>query len=206
MANEASRSGTQRRRRRISLRPLFSMVVALAGVVGLWLYASGRLSVGGGAKLLPDSAVDANSRPGEPRIVPLRAADRDQLRRQRALVDDLARRYVGISLQGGSLEDLRVLQQILDRAPPPPDETYTLQAFGVALGDVLAKQLGLDWAIYEDELGRSRALGLGGNEAIFPVTMISKRVELGVPFTVDELYQKAVETVEQARARGRSKP
>ena len=93
-----------------------------------------------------------------------------------------------------------VLQQILDRAPPDPGETYTLQALGVALGDVMAAQLGLEWVSYRDELGPSRALRLGQTDlVIFPVTMISKRVELSVPFRIEELYRKTAEEIARYR-------
>lgn len=180
---------------------LLSMIVALGAVVALWLYASGRLGAFGGLPLLPDSATEVNSKPGVPQLLPLSDADRLHLDRQRALVDALARRYVGSGLTGRSLDDLRVLQEVLDRAAPAPDETYRLQAFGVALGDVLAAQLGLSWTAYRDERGRSPALKIDEGEVLFPVTMISKRIELGVPFRVEELYRDAAGTVARARAR-----
>jgi hypothetical protein len=130
------------------------------------------------------------------RFDPLASGDERQLREQRDLVNDLARRHVGSVLTGRSAGDLRVLQQILDREVIARDETYALQALGVAFGDVIAAQLGLSWVVVSDDLGRSRALRLGQTEVvIFPVTMISKRVERRVPFSVDELYQKVVETL-----------
>ena len=62
----------------------------------------------------------------------------------------------------------------------------------MVLGDVMVAQLGLSWVVVEDELGRSRALRLGeSDELVYPVTMISKRVEADIRFTVDELYAKA---------------
>lgn len=201
MGTDASGS-EPRRRRGPSLRPLFSMALALAAVVFLWLYARGDLGGPGRFTLLPSSARDGFVR-SQPGFAPLTEADREQLRRQRALVDDLARRHVGLGISG-SPDDLRILQEILDRAAPAPDETYTLQALGVVLGDVLATELGLSWAVWEDELGRSRALRLDEDEAVFPVTMISKRVEGGVPFRVEELYRSAAEAVETARARIRA--
>ncbi len=53
-------------------------------------------------------------------------------------------------------------------------------------------------------LGRSRALRLRQTEVVlFPVTMISRRVEHDVPFRVEELYRKAVRTIEGS---GNAKP
>lgn len=173
--------------------------LGLAAVSVLWLYV-GRAIQGGGLPVLSASSVDARSSPWQARFRPLSAADLEQLRVQRALAGDLARRHVGTELTGRSLGDLRVLQEILDQAPP--DDTWSLQALGVALGDVMVAQLGLRWVVFEDSYGRSRALRVGESEdVIFPVTMISKRVEGDVPFRVDELYRETARTVEASRGR-----
>jgi hypothetical protein len=135
------------------------------------------------------------------RIEPLGALEQRQMRQQRAAVDELARRHVGLPLTTGkSMDDLRVIQDVLDRSALSLDQTYELQALGVALGDVMAEQLGLEWVVVDDDLGRSRALRFGETEnLIFPVTMISKRVERNVRFRVSELFEKARESVEEFR-------
>ena len=116
--------------------------------------------------------------------------------RQRELVRELAMRHVGTPLSGGSLEDLRVLQDILDMRLFAPDQVYELQALGVALGDVIAEQLGLSWVLVEDEVGRSRALRYGeSGNLLFPVTMISRRLQFEQRFTVLELYEVAEQGV-----------
>ena len=126
--------------------------------------------------------------------------ERRQLKQQRAIVAELARRHVGSTPTGRSIEDLRILQEILDREVLAADQTRELQALGVALGDVMALRFGLDWVAFQDELGRSRALRLGETDVvIFPVTMISKRVEAGVPFDLDELWRKTERTIADAR-------
>ncbi len=125
-------------------------------------------------------------------IRPLELRDRQHMARQRELVRDLALRHVGTPLSGGSLEDLRVLQDILDMRLFAPDQVYELQALGVALGDVIAEQLGLSWVLVEDEVGRSRALRYGeSGNLLFPVTMISRRLQFEQRFTVLELYEVA---------------
>jgi len=125
--------------------------------------------------------------------------DRRRLREQRDFADELARRHVGTPLSTGhSLDDLRVLQEILDQEILDPDETFELQALGVALGDVLAQQHDLEWVVVNDDLGRSRALRYGeGEDLIFPVTMISKRVEADVDFRVLELYEKSARSLDE---------
>ena len=120
-------------------------------------------------------------------------------REQRQLIEELARRHIGTPITGGSsLDDLRVIQEILDKGILKQGQTYELQALGVALGDVLARQLGLSWVTVVDELGRSRVLRFRETQnLIFPVTMISKRVEVGVRFQVRELYDIARRNVEE---------
>ena len=64
----------------------------------------------------------------------------------------------------------------------------------------MVAQLGFKWVVVKDKLGRSRALRWKDTESfIFPVTMISKRVERDVRFTVEELYAKAEEVAASSR-------
>lgn len=137
------------------------------------------------------------------RVMPLDGVELRRMREQRQLVDELARRHVGTPLTAGqSFDDLRVLQELLDKKVLGKDETYELQALGVALGDLMAEQLDLRWVAVEDDRGRSRALQYGEQEdLIFPVTMISKRVEADVRFSIQELWDKTRKTVQEIRVR-----
>jgi len=188
---------------------MLALGVALTAVV--YLSASGR-SAGPLIGLLPGL--------GPPPIVleddsfiaqrqhfsPLDSRDERQMREQRSKLDELARRHVGTPLTGGaSRDDLRILQEILDKQVLSRDQAWELQALGVALGDVMAEQLGLTWVVVEDRLGRSRALRFRESEnLIFPVTMISKRVEGKVRFRVLELFEETSSRVDDfaLRARG----
>lgn len=182
------------------------LVLALCTVAALYLYLDfgGNLGAPLGFQLdrpAAEGAMDLDPESSRTRIDSLEYSDERLMNRQRGVVDELARRHVGSPLTGGALDDLRILQELLDQRVLQPDETYELQALGVVLGDVMAAQLGFSWAIVEDELGRSRALRLGmSDELVYPVTMISKRVEADVPFTVRELYAKAQAIAERRGA------
>ena len=195
----SERREPRRRRPPPSRRPILTLALGLAAVVATFLYMLGVQS-GRFGPLDRDAArraqVTLEAPPGRERVIgPLTESDERQLEEQRRVVNELARRHVGATLTG-SIQDLRVIQDILDRGVFERDQTFELQALGVALGDVMATQLGLDWVVLIDELGRSRALRLGETEVmIFPVTMISKRVERDVPFRVRELYQKTARTL-----------
>lgn len=194
--SKATRPGAARARRRL----IWSLALALVFLAGVHYYLVGPLSVatlgtGGASDLAGVREAGAHR--------PLSGLERARLARQRALVADLARRHVG-SQPTGTRSDLRLLQQILDRGVLEPDQTFELQALGVAFGDVLAAELGLDWIAFEDALGRNRALRLDDTDVVlFPVTMISKRVEAGIDVSLDALWREAERTVAEARRRGR---
>jgi hypothetical protein len=67
---------------------------------------------------------------------------------------------------------------------------------GVIMGDLLAAEFDLHWVIYEDRKGRSRALRYRESDnVIFPITMISRRREVGNQTSVADIYQKASDII-----------
>ena len=85
---------------------------------------------------------------------------------------------------------LRVLDTILRSKWVEPAETVKLQSLGVAFGDAIAQALMLEWVVVNDEYGRSPALNWPGTSlCIYPLTMISKRVEDGEEVDVYGLFE-----------------
>ena len=118
--------------------------------------------------------------------------DRQYMKDQRAALDDLAARNFGRAFNGNKNSDLEILQALLDKRLVRPDQTRELQAMGVIMGDLLATELGMHWVIYEDRMGRSRALRYKESaNYLFPMTMISMRREADNSTPVAEIYQKA---------------
>ena len=181
-------------------------VLALCALAALYLYLGSDWGgpPGAGFELTrppAEGSLDLDPESVRTRIGPLTHSDERLLSQQRSAIDELVRRHVGSPLTGGTTDDLRVLQEMLDKRVLKPDQTYELQALGVVLGDVMVAQLGFSWAVVEDELGRSRALRLGErDELVYPVTMISKRVKVHVRFTVEELYATAQAIAERRGA------
>jgi hypothetical protein len=92
------------------------------------------------------------------------------------------------------------LQDLLDRRLVRKGQTVELQAMGVIMGDVLAADLDMDWVIYSDKHGRSRALRMGKTDNfLFPITMISRRVEAGAKVDVEAVFEKARSSIEPYR-------
>lgn len=128
-----------------------------------------------------------------PRYSRLTLIDRDFMAEQRSTVDALARSRLGRQIRQDKANDLEVLQLIIDRRLVGPTDTATLQALGVVMGDLLSRELDMPWVIFEDELGRSRALRIGETEhLLFPVTMISRRYEADARVDVQDIYDRAV--------------
>lgn len=122
--------------------------------------------------------------------------DRQYMENQKSTLDDLARINIGRQFNGDKDHDLSMLQLLLDRKLVRNTQKRELQAMGVIMGDHLARQLSLHWVIYEDKLGRSRALRYKQSDNyLFPMTMISRRREAGNLSPVTDIYQRAVDLI-----------
>ena len=122
----------------------------------------------------------------------LTASDQRYMDTQRKAIDDLARRHLGRQLQDNTDNNLSILQALLDQKWVRPEQSQILQSMGVVLGDRLATDLNMQWVILIDGYGRSRALRMGLSENIlFPITMISRRVEVGAKVSIRAIYKKS---------------
>ena len=125
-------------------------------------------------------------------IEPLTAVDQQFMTEQRMRVEQFANR-LGRGLTGVVDRDLDTLQRILDERMVPAEDTLTLQAMGVVFGDLLGERLDMDWVVYRDSKGRSRALRYRQRDVyLFPVTMISRRQEGGSERRLKPLFDDTV--------------
>ena len=125
-------------------------------------------------------------------IEPLTAIDRQFMADQRMRVEQLANR-LGRGLTGVADRDLDTLQRILDERLVPAEDKLTLQAMGFVFGDLLGDRLNMDWVVYRDNKGRSRALRYRQMDVyLFPITMISRRQEGGSERRLKPLFDDTV--------------
>jgi hypothetical protein len=103
-----------------------------------------------------------------------------------------------------TVEDkIRLLQTILDEKWVASDEAWKLQSLGITFGDILVQTLGLTWVAFEDEDGRDPALRDGDTSiTLFPMTMISKRIEDGEAVNVVQLLDQTHDAVSRLREQG----
>jgi hypothetical protein len=114
--------------------------------------------------------------------------DLEGLEKQRAVVIRYLRPE---SLPGyqTAVGKLGTLQALLEAEVFAPDQTYELQCMGIVLGDAFVQHHGFEWVTVEDEYGRDPALRFPKTSVlIFPLTMISKRIERGEAIDVFEVF------------------
>lgn len=139
----------------------------------------------------PGSLAQEPTRTGD-----LTTVDWQFMAQQRETMQALAMINLGQQFNGDRKLDLALLPALLDKQLVRPDQVRELQAMGVIMGDLLAAELGMRWVLYEDNVGRSRALRYQKSDnVLFPMTMIARRREVGNQTSVVNIYQKASDIV-----------
>ncbi len=125
--------------------------------------------------------------------------DKNRMDQETTKINELTQTKLGTPLRR-DLSDLSTLQRIVDKELVATDNFELQQAMGVVLGNVMLADFPntLEWKIYEDELGRSRALCTRKtNDCLFPVTMLSRRMEVGTKPNVRKIYDDALLRMEK---------
>ena len=102
---------------------------------------------------------------------------------------------------------LPLIQSILDRKLYDATQTAKLQSLGIAMGDYMQyKNPSFHWAVVRDEYGRDLCLQYQDYAInIFPMTMISKRIEKGETVNVKGLVEGLFAQVEKIANDGEHK-
>lgn len=116
---------------------------------------------------------------------------------QRKEIEQVIIRRLGVTGLKGNIEDLKIVQQVIDKRLISKEDTKAWQSLGIVFGDLLAAELDLHWVNYKDEQGESRALRWRKTmNFIFPVTFFSKRIQFGQPLDAQALFTKIRREVE----------
>jgi hypothetical protein len=136
-------------------------------------------------------------------VTALSDTDRQRLAEQRAVVERLVAGDAAREDDPAAAGKLGALQRILVEKRLAPDQTYELQCLGVVLGDAFVQALQVEWVMVEDAFGRDPAVRLPGTTILlFPLTMISKRIERGEAVDVVALFNGIAAQVDQLRRGG----
>lgn len=120
------------------------------------------------------------------------------LEKQRTRATELIGTQFGRKVSG-TKSDIALLQRVVDEELIERDDTEKLQALGVILGDLFIKEHKLlQWRIYIDELGPTQAVCVGeSTNCLFPITMLSRRIEVGLKPNVQRIYDGALQDMKQ---------
>ncbi len=145
-----------------------------------------------------NSTLQASSQK-EPVITELSWMDQSRMEKEINSVNELAQTKTGNKIRR-DLSDLDTLQRLVNDSLVAADDYETQQAMGVVLGNVMLADFPntFEWKTYEDEIGRSRALCVKKtSDCLFPVTMLSRRMEVGVKPDVKKIYNDAIMLMEK---------
>jgi Domain of unknown function (DUF3806) len=96
---------------------------------------------------------------------------------------------------------LNLLDVILKSDWIEKQETIKLQSLGITLGDIIVQDMGFIWIQVEDENGTDPALLLPDTSMkLFPLTMLSKRIEKGESIDIYEFYGAIKEKVNEIKS------
>jgi hypothetical protein len=124
-------------------------------------------------------------------------ADLDRLAKQRAVIEKFLADDQSRAKYAKPAGKLGTLRGLLAQKAFKPTQTYELQCMGVVLGDALVQEMGMEWIMVEDDVGSDPAVRMPGTSIIiFPLTMISKRVERGEAVDVFDLFNATAAQIE----------
>ncbi len=118
------------------------------------------------------------------------------LDKQRGRIEEITRNNFGRPLRIGS-ENIALLQRIIDENLIKPNDTLNLQALGVVLGDIYVRyNRKLVWRVYVDDVGKTHAVCIVDTDnCLFPITMLSRRMEVGLKPNVERVFNKGLDSI-----------
>lgn len=125
--------------------------------------------------------------------------DKSKMEQEIVALNELTQTKLGTPIRK-DLSDLNTMQRLVDKNVVAQDDYETQQAMGLALGNLILADFPntFEWKIYEDEIGRSRALCVKKtNDCLFPITMLSRRMEVGTKPDVKKIHTDAIVRMEK---------
>lgn len=135
----------------------------------------------------------------EAAITDLSWMDKNKMEQEITELSELTQTKLGTPIRK-DLSDLDTMQRLVDRNIVAQDDYNTQQAMGLALGNLILADFPntFEWKIYEDEIGRSRALCVKKtSDCLFPITMLSRRMEVGTKPDVKKIHTDAILLMEK---------
>jgi hypothetical protein len=123
------------------------------------------------------------------KVLALNDSDKKRLVEQRSVVEIYLGDPDSRAKYKKSAGKLGLLRALLEAKVFKPSQTYQLQCMGIVLGDVFVEDMGFHWVMVRDQNGSDPAIQYKQTSVIlYPLTMISKRIERGDTVDVFALY------------------
>jgi Domain of unknown function (DUF3806) len=125
--------------------------------------------------------------------------DKNKMEQEITELSELTKTKLGTPIRK-DLSDLDTMQRLVDKNVVEQDDYETQQAMGLVLGNLILADFPntFEWKIYEDEIGRSRALCVKKtSDCLFPITMLSRRMEVGTKPDVKKIHIDAIMRMEK---------
>lgn len=123
--------------------------------------------------------------------------DKNKIQQQKDKINELAKAKLGTQFNQ-TWNDISVLQRLINEKVVTTSDTANQEAMGVILGYVMQADfpLALEWKVYKDKAGRSKALCVKKTkECLFPITMLSRRMQLEMQPNVAQVYDNAIDQI-----------
>lgn len=132
-------------------------------------------------------------------VTTLTESDQQRLQEQRAVIEQFVPNEHSLhSCRTTVAGKLGIIRAIIQQGIFKPNQKCELQSLGIVLGDAFVQELKMEWIMVEDDYGRDPALRLPGTSVImYPLTMISKRIERGERVDVFELFNGVAARVQE---------
>ncbi len=125
-------------------------------------------------------------------------SDLNRLKDQRAVVEKFLADENSRQKYRTAAGKLGTIRAILDAKAFKPSQTYELQCLGIVLGDAFVQEMKMEWVMVEDQDGRDPAVQLPGTSIIlYPMTMISKRIERAEKIDVFDIFNGVAAKVDE---------
>ncbi|MBC7996440.1 MAG: DUF3806 domain-containing protein [Leptolyngbya sp.] len=137
------------------------------------------------------------------KITTLNEADKKRLSEERTVVEHYLGDPASKEKYKTAAGKVGTIRAILKAGVFKPNQTYELQCLGVVLGDAFVQELKMEWIMVEDEHGRDPAIRMQGTSTIlYPLTMISKRIERGEKVDIFDMFNSTAAQIDQMKGHG----
>ena len=137
------------------------------------------------------------------KVTALTPQDKEHLAKQRAVLEKYLADEQSKQNYKTAAGKLGLLRALIEKRMFKPTQTYELQSMGVVLGDAFVQELKMEWVVVEDSKGRDPAVRVPKTSIIiYPLTMISKRIERGEKVDVFDLFNGVADQIETLKNKG----